>query len=74
MSKIKKIKEMLENEKQKTTIDCSKMFELLCNMLKFRENRIMIVDDEEFCISAMKALFDRLEFDYEKICDFCISG
>jgi len=24
---------------------------------KFKENRILVVDDEEFCISSMKAIF-----------------
>jgi hypothetical protein len=65
---------MIENENPKAIVDCSNMFELLCEMLKYRYNRIMIVDDEEFCISAIKAHFDRLGFEYKKICDFCISG
>jgi CheY-like chemotaxis protein len=40
----------------------------------FEDKRILIVDDEEFCLSTMKALLTLLKINYEKICDFCISG
>ena len=36
-------------------------------------NRILIVDDEEFCISAMKAIFERIGINITKL-DYCISG
>ena len=34
----------------------------------------MVVDDEEFCIATMKALFDNCGFNSEYEIDFCING
>jgi CheY-like chemotaxis protein len=34
----------------------------------------MVVDDEEFCISAMKAMMGLLGIDIEHHVDFCING
>ena len=33
-----------------------------------------MVDDEEFCISAMKAIFERVGINCEDQMDFCLSG
>ena len=45
-----------------------KMFQL------YAEIRMLIVDDEEFCISAMKAIFESVGINCEHQLDFCISG
>ena len=37
-------------------------------------NRILIVDDEEFCISAMKVILEHVGINLEHQLDFCISG
>ena len=34
----------------------------------------MVVDDEEFCITAMKAMLDSLQIDCDHHVDFCIDG
>ena len=34
----------------------------------------MVVDDEEFCIAAMKAMLNILKIDNEYHVDFCIDG
>ena len=34
----------------------------------------MVVDDEEFCISAMKAMLSMAGVDVENQVDFCIHG
>ena len=40
---------------------------------KMIRNRMLIVDDEEFCISAMKAIFERIGINITQL-DYCISG
>jgi hypothetical protein len=35
---------------------------------------MLIVDDEEFCISAMTAIFSRIGINADHQLDFCISG
>ena len=34
----------------------------------------MVLDDEEFCLSAMKAMLQILQIDVEHHVDFCIDG
>lgn len=38
------------------------------------ENRIMLVDDEEFCLSTMNSMLFNIGVDTKKRVDFCISG
>jgi len=40
---------------------------------QYKCNRIMVVDDEEFCISAMKILLQSFGINNQQI-DFCING
>ena len=40
----------------------------------FKNNRIMVVDDDEFCISASKSLLNGLGIDVLHQVDFCIDG
>ena len=42
--------------------------------LQWKHKRIMVVDDEEFCIAAVKAMMNLLEIDTEFAVDFCIDG
>ena len=41
---------------------------------KWSQKRIMVVDDEEFCIAIMKALLDSCGFNSDYEIDFCING
>ena len=38
------------------------------------KNRILVVDDEEFCLGAMKTLLQKSGFDVANRIDFCING
>ena len=41
---------------------------------KFARNRILVVDDEEFCISSMRAVLHSLKINTDFQVDFCIHG
>ena len=43
-------------------------------MRKYENHKILVVDDEEFCISAMKGLLFKAGINLEFQVDFCISG
>lgn len=39
-----------------------------------KNDRILVVDDEEFCIAAMKALLLKIGVDIQYQVDYCING
>ena len=41
---------------------------------KFKNNRIMVVDDEEFCISSMRAILHSQGINVDYQVDYCING
>ena len=41
---------------------------------KFRNERVLVVDDEEFCLASMKAILFRAGIDIKLQTDFCITG
>ena len=41
---------------------------------QFRQRRILVVDDEEFCISSMRAVLFSQGINIEFQVDFCITG
>lgn len=43
-------------------------------MWNFRTNRVLVVDDEEFCLKALSAMLKNLDFDVSHQVDFCIDG
>ena len=43
-------------------------------MIKYQHNKVLVVDDEEFCISAMKGMLFKAGLNLEYQVDFCISG
>jgi len=47
---------------------------LLKTALRFRQSRILVADDEEFCLASMKAIMARAGVDVQHQVDFCISG
>ena len=49
-------------------------FEHFKQMMNHRKNRILIVDDEEFCIATMQSLFTAAKVDIKNNVDFCING
>ena len=40
----------------------------------YKNKRIMVIDDEEFCISATRALLEVLGIDTKHHVDFCMDG
>ena len=43
-------------------------------MIKYQHHKVLVVDDEEFCISAMKGMLFKAGLNLEFQVDFCISG
>jgi CheY-like chemotaxis protein len=43
-------------------------------MVKYKNTRILVVDDEEFCISTMKSYLSQLGINVDSQVDFCING
>lgn len=41
---------------------------------KNRNHRILVADDEEFCISSMKVILEHCGIDIKNRVDFCITG
>lgn len=48
--------------------------QLLKKFDKYKHRRILVVDDEEFNISSMKAILFKVGINLEYQCDFCITG
>jgi two-component system sensor histidine kinase/response regulator len=46
----------------------------LKNLKKFGKDRILLIDDEEFCISSMRVLLFKLGLDVQNQVDFCMNG
>ena len=44
------------------------------DMVKYKNTRILVVDDEEFCISTMKSYLSQLGINVDSQVDFCING
>ena len=44
-------------------IDFLKILEHYEIIMQFTKTRVLVIDDEEFCISAMKALLHKFKFD-----------
>jgi len=47
---------------------------MLDDLNQYRHNRIMVVDDEEFCHASMRAILTKAGIECDKQVDFCISG
>ena len=62
------------NGDNKISTNLSKIFEGLHMHKRFKENRLLVVDDEEFCLASMKAILFNLGFDTKFQVDFCING
>jgi CheY-like chemotaxis protein len=50
---------------------------MACSMIdlftRYRTNRIMVVDDEEFCISALRSMLTKLGINQWQV-DYCFDG
>ena len=46
----------------------------MANGKMWKNERIMVVDDEEFCIAAIRAMLERVGIDVKYHVDFCING
>lgn len=42
--------------------------------MKLQNNRILIADDEEFCIASMRHILEKIGVDIANQVDFCIDG
>ena len=40
----------------------------------YHNQRIMVVDDEEFCLTTLKSILFNLGIDTENKVDFCLTG
>ena len=76
MRRVKRITSILERHvsQELPAKKETQTYSLLRELFAYSKNRVLVVDDEEFCLSTMKALFKQLNFDFEKQCDFCIDG
>ena len=52
---------MEENQQECSSLNS--IFASLKHFRKFKENRILVVDDEEFCLASMKAILFNLGID-----------
>jgi CheY-like chemotaxis protein len=50
------------------------MFDLQNQYKNYRSNRILVVDDEEFCLTSMKALLLKFGISIDYQVDYCITG
>lgn len=48
--------------------------EVMNNLDIFGNNRIMIVDDEEFCISSLKNILNQTKLKIDGMLDICLTG
>jgi CheY-like chemotaxis protein len=42
--------------------------------LQYKHNRILVVDDEEFCLVSLRVMLKNLDVNVEEQVDFCING
>ena len=54
--------------------DQKSQFENLKRLAKFTQCRVLVADDEEFCIASMRAILQLAGLDVENQVDFCITG
>ena len=74
---LSKIRVMGVEKKQEASIHLFSLKEVLdCynRYNEFGQKRILVVDDEEFCISSMKAILHSCGINVELQVDFCING
>lgn len=50
------------------------LYNLAQKFYKYKENRVLVIDDEEFCLTMMKALLFRNGIDVDHQVDLCING
>jgi CheY-like chemotaxis protein len=61
----------MEHVKSQSLFD---VIQCLKSFSKYAKSRILVVDDEEFCLSSMKVMLNKLGIDTEKQVDFCMNG
>ena len=50
------------------------VFNFMEKFKKYESCRIMVVDDEEFCIASIETMLSSLHIDTQLQVDFCING
>jgi CheY-like chemotaxis protein/anti-sigma regulatory factor (Ser/Thr protein kinase) len=49
-------------------------YKQLQKLIHFKKERVLVVDDEEFCLASMKAIIQKTGFDVANRLDVCING
>ena len=55
-------------------LEVTNVFNQLKLFKLWARKRILVVDDEEFCIATMRAIFELCGFNCDYQIDFCING
>ena len=66
--------EVAQNNRIMTENKGLSIMQTLLSLEKHKDTRILCIDDEEFCIAALRALLFKLEVDVDSCVDFCING
>ena len=66
--------DILKEEKEEKDELFLDVFESLKLYKKFGKKRILLVDDEEFCMTTMIALLQACAIDTDNLVDSCING
>jgi uncharacterized protein YrzB (UPF0473 family) len=63
--------EIFEDQKNNTLYE---VLLTLKKLKKFGKDRILLIDDEEFCISSMRVMLFKLGQDVQNQVDYCMNG
>ena len=66
--------DILKEEKEEKDVMSLDVFESLKLYKKYGKKRILLVDDEEFCMTTMIALLQASAIDTDNLVDSCING
>ena len=55
-------------------VSLSQAMDIFNSFNKHKDNRILVIDDEEFCLSSMRAVLFSLGVDVDYQVEFCITG
>jgi CheY-like chemotaxis protein len=72
--KIQQVNTMVDSKPLFTRFDVTNKMKELAKVMTFKTNRILIVDDEEFCLNSIQEMLQILDIDTKFQVDFCING
>jgi len=53
---------------------CESNYLLIKQIISLQNNRILVTDDEEFCIASMRNILESVGVDIQNQVDYCIDG